>query len=137
MSKVAQVVRDALLHLRAIDQHQTPEAQEVEDAIRQMNMLVREWEVNSLPLGWVDVANPDEDVPCPPEAESAIAYNLALRLQTFYGISADPSVVGLAASTLAALTAQAQAYNFARLSYDDLPVGQGRPFGNWREGYYR
>ena len=60
MSKVAQVVRDALLHLRAIDQHQTPEAQEVEDAIRQMNMLVREWEVNSLPLGWVDVANPDE-----------------------------------------------------------------------------
>lgn len=80
MSKVGEIVQDALQLLSVLDANETPEAADMATGIRGLNMMMRRWEANLLSLGWNDVDNPDTDMPVPPEAEQAIGYNLAVIL---------------------------------------------------------
>lgn len=86
MTKVAEIVRDALEYLTVLDAQATPTAEDMAAGVRQLNMMMRRWEANLLALGWSDVTGPDDDLPVPPEAEEAVGYNLALRLRSRYGI---------------------------------------------------
>lgn len=93
MTKVADIVRDALSHLRVLDAGEAVEAEDARDAVRALNMMMRRWEASGLSVGWNDVVNVDDDLPAPPEAEEAIGYNLAIRLRTRYGVDTDPDIV--------------------------------------------
>ncbi len=121
MTKVADILRDALGHLREIDANEAVEAEDARDGIRALNLMMRRWEANGLALGWTDVASVTDTLPVPPEAEEAIGYNLALRLRARYGGTLDQDVVQLANDGLAMLRTDVAASDAARLSFDDLP----------------
>ena len=123
MTKVADIVRDALGHLREIDANEAVEAEDARDAVRALNLMMRRWEANGLALGWKDVAGVDDDLPAPAEAEEAIGYNLALKLRARYGSTLDQDVVALANDGLAMLRADVAARDAARVSYDLPGVG--------------
>lgn len=137
MSKVSEVIRDSLLLLRVVDADEAPEAKDAEDAIRALNLMVTTWEAEGLSLGWSPVSKPDDMMPVLPEAEEAIAYNLATRLRAKYGVALDADVFQMAQDLLGSLRAQVASADYSRISYPDLPVGQGQPWGAWYEGYYR
>jgi tail accessory factor len=103
MTQVATLVRDALVILGVRDAQQPIPAVDMEDGIRVLNMMVRRFEANGMTLGWTDVSSPSDELPLPPEAEEAIAYNLAVRLRSRYQTSLDPDVLELARQGLSAL----------------------------------
>jgi len=137
MSKVSEVIRDALLILRVVDADEAPEAKDAEDAIRALNLMMTTLEAEGLSLGWSPVSKPDDMMPVLPEAEEAITYLLATRLRTRYGVALDPDVFQMAHDLLGNLRAQVASADYSRISYPDLPVGQGQSWGAWYEGYYR
>lgn len=135
MSQVGEVVRGALLLLRVTDATEAPEAEDAQDAIRALNLMMRAWEVEGISLGWRDVSTPADELPVPPEAEEVVTYSLALRLRPNYGVALEPDVISRAESGLAMLRAQIASNQYDRLTYDDLPVGQGQRVGAWRNGF--
>lgn len=137
MSKVGEVIRDALLLLRVVDADEAPEADDSKDAIRALNLMMASFEAEGVSVGWSNVASPDDDMPCPPENEEGIAYLLATRLRPRYGVALDADVVQGAQAGMAAMRAQVASADYTRVSYPDLPAGQGQPFGAWYEGFYR
>ncbi|WP_286075696.1 packaged DNA stabilization gp4 family protein [Stenotrophomonas sp. 59] len=137
MSKVSEVIRDSLLLLRVVDADEAPEAKDAEDAIRALNLMMTTLEAEGLSLGWSAVSKPDDVMPVLPEAEEAITYLLATRLRAKYGVAMDPDVFQMAQDLLGNLRAQVASADYSRISYPDLPVGQGQPWGAWYEGYYR
>lgn len=137
MSKVSEVIRDSLLLLRVIDSTEAPEAEDSQDAIRSLNLMMTSLEAEGVSVGWSNVSKPDDDMPCPPENEEGIAYLLATRLRPKYGVTLDPDVVQGAQAGMAAMRAQVASADYSRVSYPDLPAGQGQPFGAWYEGFYR
>jgi hypothetical protein len=137
MSKVGEVIRDALLLLRVVDADEAPEADDSKDAIRALNLMMTSFEAESVSVGWSNVSSPDDDMPCPPENEEGISYLLATRLRPRYGVALDADVVQGAQAGMAAMRAQVASADYSRVSYPDLPAGQGQPFGAWYEGFYR
>lgn len=103
MTQVADILRDALGHLKVQDANSAIKAIDARDGIRALNLMLRRWEANGLALGWTDVSNPDDVLPLPAEAEEAVGYNLALRLRARYGTSLDPDVIEFAREGLSAL----------------------------------
>ncbi|SDX52852.1 packaged DNA stabilization gp4 family protein [Lysobacter enzymogenes] len=137
MTAVADIIRDALSHLRVQDPRQPVKPENARDAIRALNLMMAAWEVEGVSVGWSAVVEPTDELPAPPEAEGAIGYNLALRLRQRFGVPLQPDLVGLARDTLATLHAQVLANVFVRVSYEDLPSGEGQRYGrgDWREGF--
>jgi len=135
MTKVSEVVRDALLVMRVIDASGAPDADEARDAVNALNRMMRTWEAEGLALGWSDVEGVDDDLPAPAEAEEAIVYGLALRLRPIFGRALEPDVIAMAESSLSALRALSMNGQWSRVSYDDLPVGSGQRVGSWRDGF--
>lgn len=134
MTQVATIITDALGLLRVIDANEAPEAEDAATAIRALNTMMRAWEVDGLAMGWSDVSSPSDILPAPPEAEEAIAYNLAIRLRARYGATLEPDVIKIATDGLATLSAQVLSNSYDQLSYPDLPVGVGRRCGSWIDG---
>lgn len=130
MATAGDVVRDALRHLKVIASGETPDADSMAEAIRALNLMVRSWNGSGVCLGWQDVSNPAETLPFPPEREEALGYLLATRLRAKYGLPLDPDVVALAGEGLAAIHADAQANDGARLDYD-LPRASGNRLGDF------
>ena len=103
MTQVADILRDALGHLRVIDADSAIDAIAARDGIRALNMMVRRWEANGLAMGWMDVSSPEDVLPLPAEAEEAAGYNLAVRLASLYGADITPDIAVLARDGLAEL----------------------------------
>lgn len=137
MSTVADIVRDALSHLRVQDPRQPVKPEHARDAIRALNLMMRRWEASGIALGWSDVVEMTDMMPVPAEAEEAIGYNLAVRLQSRLRSQLDDEGKKAARDGLVVLRADVQANLFVRVCYDDLPAGEGQRYGNgdWREGY--
>lgn len=93
MTKVAEIVVDALGLLRVCDATEAPEAEDMATAISTLNKMMVRWEANGYSVGWSPVSNPDDEMPSPPEADEAIYYNLALRLRPRYGVALDEDVL--------------------------------------------
>ncbi len=135
MSKVVEIVRDALGHLRIVDADAPPDPRDLADGIRALNLMMRAWEAQNLPVGWVDVAGPDEEMPTDPAFDEAIGYNLAVKLRARYGATLDADVVQLATDGKALVSAMCTATDFARLDYPDLPCSEGASrIGDYQEG---
>jgi hypothetical protein len=135
MTAVAQIVRDALQILRVVDANEAPEAEDEQDAIRSLNLMMRALEADSLSLGWSDVSTGADEIPIPPENEEAVTYNLAKRLRGRYGVAMDEDSLEIARQGMASLSAQVATADYARLEYPDLPAGQGQRVGSWRDGF--
>lgn len=133
-TKVVDILRAALGHLRVIDAHEALDAVQSRDGIIALNGMMNTWEAEGLPMGWSDVDQPTDDMPTPHEADEAIGYNLAVRLRAAYNASLDPDVVALANSGRSMLQAQVTSSTFVRMCYPDLPCPSSRRFGGWHEG---
>lgn len=103
MAKVLDIVSRALRLLRVTDVNDVPAPEDMATAIVALNAMLQRWEANGLALGWSRVAEPDDVLPLPEEAEEAVAYNLAVRLRAEYGVSLDPDVAAIAAEGLSLL----------------------------------
>jgi hypothetical protein len=135
MSKVVEIVRDALGHLRVGDADAAPDPIDLRDGIRALNLMMRAWEAQNLPLGWYDVTGPDEDMPTDPSFDEAIGANLALKLRARYGATLDADVIQMAEEGRALISATCAAADYARLSYPDLPCSEGHSgVGGYPEG---
>jgi hypothetical protein len=137
MTQVADILRDALGHLRVTDANGPLDENDAADGISALNRMMRLWEVEGLSLGWQDVSEPTQDMPTPPEADEAIGAGLALRLASKYGKPVDPGVAAMAANGESSLRAQIASNTLLRVVYPDLPDGEGQPFGwhrGWRNG---
>lgn len=130
MSTVSEIIHDALGHLGVVSATEAAEAWQLEDAMRRLNLMMTRWEASGIALGWVNVDNPDDQMPCPPEAEEAIGYNLALKLRPKYGVEVDPDVVAFAQSGKSALMADINLRDAARIVYD-LPCGEAERVGDF------
>lgn len=95
MTKVIQIVKSALLKIRAIDSDTPPAPSMVADAIDCMNRMVMRWQASGLQLGFSPASGPDEVITIPIEAELAVIYSLALELGSEYGVSPTQDVVNL------------------------------------------
>lgn len=96
MAKVQAIVGRALRLIHAVDPRQPVQAIDMQTGITALNAMLRRWEANGLSLGWNDVDAPDEDMPCPPEAEEAITFNLAITLAPEYEQMPSPVVIAAA-----------------------------------------
>lgn len=134
MTTAAQIVRDALSHMKVQDPRQPIKAEHARDALRALNLMVRRWEANGVSLGWNDVSTIDEEISAPPEAEEALGYNLAVRLRARFRVVLDPDIIALANSGYASLKADVLANQYVRVAYDDLPAADHQPRGDWRDG---
>lgn len=122
MSQVQPIVNRALRILGVLDANETPPAVDTQTAIVALNALMVRWEADGVSLGWAAVDSGSDTLPAPPEAEEAIAYNLALRLRAEYGVALAPDVVEFAREGMGRLLADVYAVDYARLTLD-LPDG--------------
>lgn len=138
MTQAIDIIRDALGYLRVIDANSALDENDVADALRSLNNMVRAWESDGITLGWSDVADAIDTLNSPTEADEALGYNLALRLRSRYGVPLEQDLVALARDGLSTLRAAVASSSYERLMYPDLPSGegQGSMFG-WRAGFYR
>lgn len=130
MSKVADILRDALGHLRVLDANEAVEAEDAAEGIRALNLMMRRWEANGIALGWADVSSPDDTLPVPAEAEEAIGYNLALRLRARYGAQIDEDLIAAASAGKSALMADVAMADGFRIGYDLPRAESEHPYGN-------
>ncbi|QWP79227.1 hypothetical protein J5226_12920 [Lysobacter sp. K5869] len=124
MSKVADIIRDALRHLRVQDPRQPVTAEAARDALRMLNLMMRAWEGEGLAVGWIDVTDITETLPLPPEAELGVGYNLAVVLRPGYGAELDPDVKEGAEHFLETLARDVLRFSPIRHG-DDLPTAEG------------
>jgi len=126
MTKVVEIIRDAMGHLRVLDANTAPDPIDVRDAIRALNLMMHSWEAEGLSFGWVDVDEPTDDMPTPEECDEAIGFNLAIRRRAAYGATLDQDVVAMATDGKALLRSMVTASDWARTEYPDLPWGEGQ-----------
>lgn len=103
MSTVSQIVARALRLLNVLDAQEAPEASAAVNAIAALNAMCQRWEANGLALGWTRVTVGTDTMPSPDEAEEAIVYQLALRLNGEYGAPLSNDDKALAKQFLAEL----------------------------------
>lgn len=103
MATTSDIVSRALRILGVLDPHEPAESQDLEGGLVALNAMVARWEANGLALGWVPVTAADTPLPVPVEAEEALAYNLAVRLRSEYGVQLAGDVIEMARQGLAAL----------------------------------
>ena len=123
MAQVQTIVNRALRLLGMLDANESPEAVDTQTAIEALNALLVRWEADGVSLGWSAVASGSDTLPAPPEAEMAIAYNLAVVLRPEYGVQLAPDVIGMARDGLSRLLADVHSVDYSRLTLD-LPDGE-------------
>lgn len=92
MSKVADLIKDALATIQVINPVQSVSAADMQTGIRFLNRLMTRMEANGISMGWSGVSAPDEDLPLPSECELGIMYSLAITLAPQYGVDVMPAV---------------------------------------------
>jgi P22 tail accessory factor. len=135
MTTVSSLVQDALGHLGVIDAGEAVPADQMAQAIRALNLMMRRFEANGLALGWTDVSTATAALPLPPEAEEAMGYHLAIRLCARYGRAIAPEIVQMATDGLAALRADVAARDAARIAYDLPGCGSDNGLAGFLAGY--
>jgi hypothetical protein len=91
--RTEKLIARSLRLIQVIDPNQSVRASDMETGIDALNGLMRRFEANGLAMGWQAVSNPSDELPMPEEAQDAIAYALAVRLSSEYGVTPMPAVV--------------------------------------------
>lgn len=125
MTQVASLVRDALGHLGVLDANGAVAAIDMRDSIRALNLLMRRFEADGLPMGWSDVEEGADTLPLPAEAEEAVGYHLAIRLAPRYRVALTPEIFAMALLGMTSL--QRDVYNASPIQLaKDTPCSGGR-----------
>lgn len=136
MTKVAEIVAQALKELRVIGSNEAPDSDDAQDCVTELNQMMREWGVEGIALGWSDVVDVTSDLPVPPEANGPLAMNLAVRMAAQFSKEVRPDTAGKADAGKTMLMNQIALNESAQVSYPDLPIGNRQPYGTWRDGYF-
>lgn len=118
-----EIIRRALMIIRVIGSNEAPDDDDAKDALTALNTMMRRWEAKNIALGWNTVEDVNDPLPAPPEAEEAIAYNLAIRLCPLFGKQMDPQDRAIATSGLNDLRNAGYANN--PLTLETYPFGWG------------
>jgi len=131
MSTVADIVGRAMRLIGVNDPNQSPSADDFATSMMALNAMCRRWEANGLSMGWQDVSNPSDELPAPPEAEEAIAYQLAMRIAPEYSVAPPSAVASGAIAFLNDLRRDRMVANpIYQQSTAPSPSAGGRPFYN-------
>ena len=103
MATASDIVSRALRLLTVLDPHEAAEAEDFETGTLALNAMCARWEANGMAIGWSPIVNPADDLPCPPEVEEALAYNLAVRLRPEYNVQLAQDVIEIAKEGMRAL----------------------------------
>lgn len=121
MAVVQTIINRALRILGVLDANESPEAVDTQTAIEALNALMVRWEADGVSVGWSPVAAGSDTLPAPPEAEAAIAYNLAVTLRPEYGKQLAPDVIAMAQNGFARLYADVYSVDYSRMDLE-LPA---------------
>lgn len=134
--KVEELVARALRLIKVLDPNEAIEASDYETARFALNAMMARIEADGISVGWQDVDNPADELPLPPEAVEAIAYNLAIALADEYGQSITPSIATKAEQGLSSLYRDVLNANpIINRSSGPLP-SNGWPYYNIRSDTY-
>jgi hypothetical protein len=134
MATVGNIIKRALGKLNAFDSGEALPSADSSDAIDNLNTMMTRWEADGLASGWVNVANPSDDMPTPPELDGAIVWNLAIELAPDYDMEPSQVVVNRAGIYMAAL--ERDRYVEAPIySENDAPMGSG--MASWSNYYMK
>lgn len=134
--KVEELVARALRLIKVLDPNEAIEASDYETARFALNTMMARIEADGISVGWQDVDNPADELPLPPEAVEAIAYNLAIALADEYGQSITPSIATKAEQGLSSLYRDVLNANpIINRSSGPLP-SNGWPYYNIRSDTY-
>jgi hypothetical protein len=137
MTQAISIIRDALEQIRVADANAVLDENDTATALRTMNAMMRAWETDGLSVGWSDIQAATDDMPTAPEFDEAIAANLGVRLASRYGAEPSPALVALASGGVSLIRASVANADYARIHYDDLPVGVDSRGGSPRAFFYR
>lgn len=100
MSSVEKIVTRALRKIGVVDAGESVSGVDFETSRDELNAMMIEWESEGTATGWVAVNNPSDAMPVLIEDESAIVYNLAVRIAPEFDTEAPATVQALASSLL-------------------------------------
>src|SRR5690606_39057170 len=90
--RVEQLIARSLRLIQVVDARQPVTAADMSTGILALNGMMRRIEADGTALGWQPATNPSDVLSLPPEAEQAIAFNLAVLLAPEYGVDVPPVV---------------------------------------------
>lgn len=124
------MVTDALRLANVIDMIQAPGAEQSTGALRSMNQMLNDWEVDGIRLGWRTIAALTDTLALDESDERGVKYNLAVELCGEYGIEPETVVAAIAATTFARFAKTSSPNVIADLSGlpgEDACVGMSNP----------
>lgn len=126
MSTVADIVKDAFLHLKVADATSPLRPHQMQQGMRALNLMMATLEADGLSMGWSPVSDPTDPLPVPPEHEEAIGYMLAVRLRPRTGVALAPDLVMLAQAGESSIRAAVTASLLLETESPDLPAAEGQ-----------
>jgi hypothetical protein len=84
-----ELITRALLKLGVINESETPSAEQGQDALKELNQMLEEWDEAGIRLGWCEQTDISNTAPLPPYAERGVTLRLALALAPSYGGAAS------------------------------------------------
>ena len=132
MATAAELITDALSEILVQPDEQSVESVEMQTSIRYLNRMMSEWAVRGMSLGFTQIVNPTDAVTVADGAQSAIVYNLAIKLAKQYD---EPITVDLAANAKDGMRAilDLTVTNYSTSMPNTMPVGSGNE-GYWNGG---
>ena len=82
-----QVITDALRLINVISEIDTPSAEQGSHALRRLNQMIAQWEVDTVKFGYFAQSSTTDTCPIPDWAERGVTGQLALDLCPTYGAS--------------------------------------------------
>ena len=118
-----QITRNALLKIGVLDEHQAPSAVQVQDGIRLLNEMLREWEgAGGIELGFFPGTASSDSVSIPDWSERAVTMDLGVRFASDYHVELGSAFIADQKSAHERLLAATMGDIDASLSH--VPQGQ-------------
>lgn len=130
---VIELITDALCELNVIDVNEAPSAEQGVRALRRLNQMMMQWQVNGIRIGYYPQTDMDATVPIEIEDELGVTLNLAVSLAPSYGIEVIDSLRMQATDYYAALAKQALQYFESDMT--QLPMSDFGPYIYNRSGF--
>lgn len=124
MATNLETIERALRLVGVLDMHASAPAKESEIGLTVLNGMLTRWEANNIPLGFSAQTSLSAALPVPPEAETAVAYNLAVELGVELGAEPPQSVAALADAGYRAVSRDA--FKVQPSDPSGVPGGRGR-----------
>lgn len=96
MASNLDVIKEALSIIGVIDEIEDPSAEQSENGLSVMNDMLLMWDADQIDVGYYQQTDVNAESPIYADALSAVKYNLALYLSTYYGVEPKLSVAMIA-----------------------------------------